>query len=199
MCLGEKGSAALPHKRNPVVAARLCGHVLGDGLRDSDKLPDPIFTPATKAQEGHDENIDRERAAELVGQERFDEVERVSIDLYRFASEYAAARGILLADTKFEFGLDREGRLVLGDEAFTPDSSRFWPADEYEPGRAQPSFDKQFVRDYCETLGWDKTTPGPELPEDVVAGTRARYVEAFERLTEIEFDAYLANPDVVLA
>ena len=125
-------------------------------------------------------------------------MERVSIGLYRFASEYAASRGILLADTKFEFGLDGDGHLVLGDEAFTPDSSRFWPADEYEPGRAQPSFDKQFVRDYCETLGWDKTAPGPELPEDVVAGTRARYVEAFERLTEIEFDAYLANPDVVL-
>ena len=176
----------------------VCGHVLAEGLRDSDKLPEPIFTPATKAQEGHDENIDRERASELVGRERLDEVERVSIGLYRFASEYAASRGILLADTKFEFGLDADGHLVLGDEAFTPDSSRFWPADEYEPGQAQPSFDKQFVRDYCETLGWDKTAPGPELPEDVVAGTRARYVEAFERLTEIEFDAYLANPDVVL-
>ena len=135
-----------------------------EGLRDSDKLPEPIFTPSTKAQEGHDENIDRERAAELVGQERFDEVERVSIDLYRFAAEYAAERGILIADTKFEFGLDPEGRLVLGDEAFTPDSSRFWPADEYEPGRAQPSFDKQFVRDYCETLGWDKTRAGARAP-----------------------------------
>jgi phosphoribosylaminoimidazole-succinocarboxamide synthase len=177
----------------------VCGHALAEGLRDSDQLPEPIFTPATKAQEGHDENIDQERAAELVGQERFDEVERVSLDLYRFASEYAAERGILIADTKFEFGLDAEGRLVLGDEAFTPDSSRFWPADEYQPGRAQPSFDKQFVRDYCERLGWDKTAPGPELPEDVVAGTRARYVEAFERLTGIGFDAYLANPDVVLA
>jgi phosphoribosylaminoimidazole-succinocarboxamide synthase len=177
----------------------VCGHVLAEGLRDSDKLPAPIFTPATKAQEGHDENIDRERAAELVGQERFDEVERVAIELYRFASDYAAERGILIADTKFEFGLDPEGRLVLGDEAFTPDSSRFWPADEYEPGRSQPSFDKQFVRDYCESLGWDKTAPGPELPEDVVAGTRARYVEAFERLTGIGFDAYLADPEVVLA
>ena len=177
----------------------VCGHVLEEGLRDSDKLPEPIFTPSTKAQEGHDENIDRERAAELVGQERFDEVERVSTDLYRFAAEYAAERGILIADTKFEFGLDPEGRLVLGDEAFTPDSSRFWPADEYEPGRAQPSFDKQFVRDYCETLGWDKTAPGPELPDEVVAGTRARYVEAFERLTGISFDAYLADPEVVLA
>jgi phosphoribosylaminoimidazole-succinocarboxamide synthase len=177
----------------------VCGHVLGEGLRDSDQLPEPIFTPATKAQEGHDENIDRKHAAGLVGQERLEEVERVSLGLYRYASEYAAERGILIADTKFEFGLDPEGRLVLGDEAFTPDSSRFWPADEYEPGRAQPSFDKQFVRDYCERLGWDKTAPGPELPEDVVAGTRARYVEAFERLTGIAFDAYLADPEVVLA
>jgi len=176
----------------------VCGHQLAEGLRDSDKLPEPIFTPATKAQEGHDENIDRERAAELVGQERFDEVERVSLELYGFASAYAAERGILLADTKFEFGLDEAGRLVLGDEAFTPDSSRFWPADEYEPGRPQPSFDKQFVRDYCETLGWDKTPPGPDLPDEVVAGSRARYVEAFERLTGLDFDAYLADPDVVL-
>ena len=176
----------------------VCGHELAEGLRDSDKLPEPIFTPATKAQEGHDENIDRERAAELVGQERFDEVERVSLELYGFASAYAAERGILLADTKFEFGLDEAGRLVLGDEAFTPDSSRFWPADEYQPGAPQPSFDKQFVRDYCETLGWDKTPPGPELPDEVVAGSRARYVEAFERLTGLDFDAYLADPDVVL-
>jgi phosphoribosylaminoimidazole-succinocarboxamide synthase len=177
----------------------VCGHVLAKGLRDSDKLPEPIFTPATKAQEGHDENIDRDRAAELVGRERLEEVERTVIALYRFASDYAAERGILIADTKFELGLDGDGRLVLGDEAFTPDSSRFWPADDYEPGRAQPSYDKQFVRDYCETLGWDKTAPGPELPEDVVAGTRARYVEAFELLTGIEFDAYLADPEVVLA
>jgi phosphoribosylaminoimidazole-succinocarboxamide synthase len=177
----------------------VCGHVLPEGLHDSDKLPEPIFTPATKAHEGHDENIDRDRAAELIGEDRLDEVERVVIELYRFASEHAAERGILLADTKFELGLDRGGRLVLADEAFTPDSSRFWPVDEYEPGRAQPSFDKQFVRDYCESLGWDKTPPGPELPDDVVAGTRARYVEAFERLTEIDFDDYLANSEVVLA
>ncbi len=176
----------------------VCGHVLPEGLQDSEKLPEPIFTPSTKAQEGHDENIDRERAAELVGQERFDEVERISLELYRFASEYAAERGILIADTKFELGLDPDGAIVLGDEAFTPDSSRFWPADEYEAGRPQPSFDKQFVRDYCESLGWDKTPPGPELPEDVVLGTRARYVEAFERLTGVEFDAYLADPIVVL-
>jgi phosphoribosylaminoimidazole-succinocarboxamide synthase len=176
----------------------VCGHILAEGLRDSDQLPEPIFTPATKAEEGHDENIDRERAAELVGQERLDEVEQKAIALYRFASEYAAERGILIADTKFEFGLDGEGRLVLGDEAFTPDSSRFWPAHEYEAGRPQPSFDKQFVRDYCETLGWDKTDPGPELPADVVAGTRARYIEAFERLTGISFEVYLAEPQVVL-
>ena len=177
----------------------VCGHVLAEGLRDSDKLPEPIFTPATKAQEGHDENIDRDRAAELVGADRLVEVERVAIELYRFASEHAAERGILLADTKFELGLDADGMLVLADEAFTPDSSRFWPADEYEPGRAQPSFDKQFVRDYCESLGWDKNPPGPELPDDVVAGTRARYVDAFERLTGIDFDDYLAHPEVVLA
>src|SRR4029079_15089122 len=123
----------------------------------------------------------------------------VSIELYRFAAEYAAERGILIADTKFELGLDPQGRLVPADAAFTPDSSRFWPADEYEPGRAHASFDKQFVRDYCERLGWDKIAPGPELPGEVVAGTRARYVEAFERLTGISFDAYLADPDIVLA
>ena len=125
-------------------------------------------------------------------------MERDALALYGFAAEHAAARGILIADTKFEFGVDAEGRLVLADEIFTPDSSRFWPADEYEPGGPQPSFDKQFVRDYCESLGWDKTAPGPELPADVVDGTRARYVEAFERLTGIAFDDYLADPEVVL-
>jgi phosphoribosylaminoimidazole-succinocarboxamide synthase len=176
----------------------VCGHELPDGLRESEQLPEPIFTPSTKALEGHDENIDREQAAALVGGERFDEVERVSLELYRLASEHAAERGILIADTKFELGSDREGRLVLADEAFTPDSSRFWPADEYEPGQAQPSFDKQFARDYCETLGWDKAYPGPELPPEIVDGTRARYVDAFERLTEISFDDYLADPEVVL-
>jgi phosphoribosylaminoimidazole-succinocarboxamide synthase len=176
----------------------VCGHELPPGLRESDQLPEPIFTPSTKALEGHDENIDREQAAALVGRERFDEVERVSLELYRYASERAAERGILIADTKFELGTDPEGRLVLADEAFTPDSSRFWPADEYEPGRPQPSFDKQFARDYCETLGWDKAYPGPELPPDIVEGTRARYVDAFERLTEIAFDDYVADPEVVL-
>jgi phosphoribosylaminoimidazole-succinocarboxamide synthase len=176
----------------------VCGHELPAGLRESERLPEPIFTPSTKALEGHDENIDRAQAEELVGAERFAEVERVSLELYRFASEHAAKRGILIADTKFEFGLDPEGQLVLADEAFTPDSSRFWPADEYEPGRPQPSFDKQFVRDYCETLGWGKNYPGPELPEEIATGTRARYIEAFEQLTEIDFDDYLADPGVVL-
>jgi len=176
----------------------VCGHELPAGLLESDRLPEAIFTPSTKALEGHDENIDRERAAELVGSQLFDEVERVSLALYAFASERAAERGILIADTKFEFGLEPEGRLVLADEAFTPDSSRFWPADEYRPGRPQPSFDKQFVRDYCESLGWDKSYPGPELTTEIVTGTRARYVEAFERLTEIPFDDYLAAPEVVL-
>jgi phosphoribosylaminoimidazole-succinocarboxamide synthase len=176
----------------------VCGHALPPGLTESVELPEPIFTPATKATTGHDENIDRDQAAELVGAERLAEVERVAIALYWHAAEHARRRGILIADTKFEFGLDNERRLVLGDEALTPDSSRFWPADEYTPGGAQPSFDKQFVRDYCETLGWNKTPPGPELPDLVVAGTRARYVEAFERLTGIGFDDYLADPQVVL-
>jgi len=178
-------------------SGEVCGHGLPENLRESDKLPQAIFTPATKAQEGHDENITREQAAELVGGERLREVEEVSLRLYTAAAEHALRAGIIVADTKFELGLDPDGNLVLGDEALTPDSSRFWPADSYEPGRAQDSFDKQYVRDYCESLGWDKTPPGPELPEEVVAGTRARYVEAFERLTGIRFDDYLAEPAVV--
>ncbi len=176
----------------------VCGHALPVGLVESAELPEAIFTPATKAVTGHDENIDRKRAADLVGAERLDEVERVSIALYRFAAEHARERGILIADTKFEFGLNEEERLVLADEALTPDSSRFWPADEYRSGGSQPSFDKQFVRDYCESLGWDKTEPGPELPEEVVVGTRARYVEAFERISGLRFDDYLADPELVL-
>ena len=176
----------------------VCGHRLPPGLRESDRLPEPLFTPATKAVTGHDENIDRERAGELVGRERLAEIERVSIALYEHASRHAERRGIILADTKFEFGLDDAGRLVLADEAFTPDSSRFWPADAYEPGGPQPSFDKQYARDYCEAIGWDKSPPGPELPADVVAETRGRYVEAFERLTDIPYDDYRADPEVVL-
>ncbi len=174
------------------------GHALPPGLAESARLPEPIFTPSTKAKAGHDENIDAGRAAELVGEERLAEVEETALGLYRFAAAHAAERGIIIADTKLEFGLDEAGRLVLADEAFTPDSSRFWPADEYAPGGPQPSFDKQFVRDYCESPGWDKTPPGPELPEEVVAGTRARYVEALERLTGLSFEAYVADPKVVL-
>jgi phosphoribosylaminoimidazole-succinocarboxamide synthase len=181
-----------------VATGEVCGHRLPIGLRESEQLPRPLFTPATKAETGHDENIDRAAAVELVGDERFDEVEAVAIALYSFASDYARERGIILADTKLELGLDERGELVLADEAFTPDSSRFWPAAEYRPGTTPPSYDKQFVRDYCESLGWDKAYPGPELPDDVVAGTRARYVEAFERLTEIAFDEYLGRPNVVL-
>jgi phosphoribosylaminoimidazole-succinocarboxamide synthase len=173
------------------------GHVLPGGLSESDRLPEPIFTPSTKATSGHDENIDAEQAVALVGRELYEQVERTALELYRYVSEHAAARRILIADTKFEFGLDGDGALVLADEAFTPDSSRFWPADEFAPGGPQPSFDKQFVRNYCEALGWDKAPPGPELADDVVAGTRARYVEAFERLTGIGFDDYLADPAVV--
>jgi phosphoribosylaminoimidazole-succinocarboxamide synthase len=174
------------------------GHTLPAGLRESDQLPEPIFTPSTKAEEGHDENITRDRAAELVGEERMREVERVAIELYTTAAGYARGQGIIIADTKFEFGIDERDNLVLGDEALTPDSSRFWPASSYEPGRSQDSFDKQYVRDYCETTGWDKTAPGPELPEDVVMHTRSKYIEAFERLTKIPFDKYVESPNVVL-
>lgn len=177
---------------------KVSGHALPEGLRESDQLPEPIFTPSTKAEEGHDENITVDRAGEVLGEERMREVERVAIELYTTASEYARNQGIIIADTKFEFGLNESGDLVLGDEALTPDSSRFWPAAGYEPGRGQDSFDKQYVRDYCETTGWDKTYPGPELPEDVVAGTRAKYVEAFEVLTKIPFEQYVEDPRVVL-
>jgi len=176
----------------------ICGHRLPEGLTESDELPEPIFTPTTKAHTGHDEPLDREQAADVIGEDRLDEVERASIELYRFASSHAVARGIILADTKFEFGVDESGMLVLGDELFTPDSSRFWPVDSYKPGRPAPSFDKQYVRDYAETLGWDKTPPAPELPDKVVTGTRRRYLEAFERMTGIPFSTYAADPQVVL-
>ena len=175
----------------------VCGHQLPKGLRESERLPEPIFTPSTKAATGHDENVTRDEAAAIVGRDVLAEVERVSLALYRFASEHALDRGIVLADTKFELGLDEHETLVLADEAFTPDSSRFWPLDDYEPGRPQASFDKQFARDYCESVGWDKRYPGPELPVHVVEGTRARYVEAFERLTGARFDDYLLDSEVV--
>src|SRR2546423_8652934 len=163
----------------------VCGIELPDGLEESDQLPEPIFTPATKADIGdHDENIDFDRAAEVLGDRAaLEELRRLSIELYSFAAEHARERGIILADTKFEFGRDRDGRIVVGDEVLTPDSSRFWPADSYEPGRSQPSFDKQYVRDWASGSGWDKTPPAPTLPDDVVAGTRRRYQEAYERIT----------------
>jgi phosphoribosylaminoimidazole-succinocarboxamide synthase len=176
----------------------VCGHALPSGLRESERLPEPIFTPATKASEGHDENIDEAQAATLAGADLYEQAKDVSLALYRFASGYAESRGIILADTKFELGVSPDGTLVLGDEALTPDSSRFWLLDGFEPGRAQPSFDKQFVRDWCEQTAWDKTPPGPELPPDVVEGTRARYVEAFELLTGLTFERYLVDPQVVL-
>lgn len=176
----------------------VCGIALPDGLRESERLPEPIFTPTTKATSGHDEPLDAEQAAALVGEERYREAESIAIALYRFASEHMLERGVVLADTKFELGVGADGGLVLGDEAFTPDSSRFWPADTYAPGGPQPSFDKQYARDWCEATGWDKTPPGPELPANVVDGTRQRYVEAFERLTGIAFDRYLDDPRVVL-
>ena len=176
----------------------VCGHRLPPGLLEADRLPTPILTPATKAASGHDENIDARAAASLVGVALYAEVERIALALYRFAAAHAKAMGILLADTKFEFGLDGGGVLVLGDEALTPDSSRFWPASDYAPGRPQASYDKQFVRDFCESSGWDKTEPGPEVPPEIVAGTRARYLEAFERLTGLEFEAYRDDPQIVL-
>jgi phosphoribosylaminoimidazole-succinocarboxamide synthase len=176
----------------------ICGQKLPAELKESEQLPEPLFTPTTKAHTGHDEPLDHEQAAALVGDERFEHLKRASIELYRFASEYAAKRGIILADTKLEFGVDEEGTIVLGDELFTPDSSRFWPANGYTPGRGQPSFDKQYVRDYAETLGWDKTPPGPDLPDKVVKGSRRRYLEAFERLTGVPFADYASNPQVVL-
>ncbi|MDX6535466.1 MAG: phosphoribosylaminoimidazole-succinocarboxamide synthase [Gaiellales bacterium] len=170
----------------------ICGHGLPTGMRESERLPEPIFTPATKSTSGHDINIDRETAALLVGDERrYEELEQLSLNIYEHASSYARERGIIIADTKFEFGLDSTGRLVLGDEVLTPDSSRFWPADGYEPGGPQPSFDKQFLRDWLESQSWDKQPPGPDLPDDVVAGTRERYTDAYLRLTGEPFSAYL--------
>jgi phosphoribosylaminoimidazole-succinocarboxamide synthase len=170
------------------------GIELPPGLRESDRLPTPIFTPSTKADEGHDEAIDFDRAAELVGdRELMGRVRDVSIALYQFAADHARDRGVILADTKFEFGLDPSGELVVGDEVLTPDSSRYWPADTYEPGHGQPSFDKQYVRDWASGSGWDKTPPAPEVPADVVEGTRARYVEAYEKITGESFGEWLAR------
>jgi phosphoribosylaminoimidazole-succinocarboxamide synthase len=171
---------------------RVSGIPLPDGLQESERLPEPIFTPSTKAEEGHDEPIDLEQTAELVGsRELAERLREVSLAVYGAVAEHARARGVILADTKFEFGMDAEGRLTLGDEVCTPDSSRFWPADQYEPGRSQPSFDKQYVRDWAAGTGWDKSPPAPAIPDDVVAQTRERYVRAYELLAGEPFSAWV--------
>ena len=168
---------------------RVSGIRLPDGLRQAEKLPEPIFTPSTKAAVGdHDENIDFDTAVKLAGADLAEQVRDATLRLYRHACEYAAQRGILLADTKFEFGTDADGRLYVMDEMLTPDSSRYWPADEYEVGTSPPSYDKQIVRDYLETLDWDKTAPGPHLPPEVIERTRARYAEALQKLAGISVD-----------
>ena len=170
--------------RDYQATGQLCGLTLPEGLRQADRLPEPIFTPSTKAAQGdHDTNIGFDAMVALVGGDLAERVRAATLAVYRFATEYAAARGIIIADTKLEFGLDADGRLLVADEMLTPDSSRFWPADGYAPGRSPPSFDKQFVRDYLDTLNWDKTAPGPRLPAAVIAGSVARYREALDRLT----------------
>jgi len=161
----------------------VCGHALPAGLKESDKLPQPLFTPSTKASVGHDENIDFDGAARLIGADAAASIRDLTLAVYRKAADYARTRGILLADTKLEFGTDAGGRILLADEVLTPDSSRFWPADRYAPGRSQPSFDKQFVRDYLETLDWNKQPPGPRLPDEVVLKTAEKYREAYCKLT----------------
>ena len=161
----------------------VCGHKLASGLRESEELREPIFTPSTKAEEGHDENISEEQVRNVLGQDVTTLLRDTSLRLYSEARDYARTRGIIIADTKFEFGLDKNGSLLLVDEVLTPDSSRFWPAEGYEPGRSQPSFDKQFVRDYLETLDWDKKPPAPAIPSDVASATTARYLEAYRLLT----------------
>ena len=167
----------------------VCGVKLPKGLRNGSRLPEPLFTPATKAEEGHDENISFERAAEIVGEDKATKMRKATLDVYRKASEHALAQGIIIADTKLEFGV-REGEVMLIDEVLTPDSSRFWPKDSYTPGKAQLAFDKQFVRDYLEAIGWDKTPPGPALPEKVVTKTTEKYLDVYRRLTgnELEYE-----------
>ncbi len=166
----------------------VCGHLLPAGLREADRLPEPIFTPATKAESGHDENVSVAAMADAVGAEATERLRRLTLGIYGRAAAYAETRGILLADTKFEFGLDENGSIVWIDEALTPDSSRFWPRESWRPGGSPPSYDKQYLRDWLERSGWNKTPPAPVLPPDVVAGTRARYVEAFEKLTGERFE-----------
>ncbi len=168
----------------------VCGIALPAGLQQAERLPEPIFTPSTKAAVGdHDQNVSFDAVVDAIGADLAEQVRDATLRIYRFASAFAAERGIIIADTKLEFGLDAEGRLKVMDEMLTPDSSRFWPADQYRIGISPPSYDKQFVRDYLETLDWDKTAPGPTLPADVIAGTRARYAEALQRLADIDIDA----------
>ncbi len=176
------GSGWKSYKENGTV----CGIKLPDGLQESEKLPEPIFTPSTKAAEGHDENISFEETCKLIGEELATKVRDTAIEIYSKCAEYAATKGIIIADTKFEFGLDENGNLVLGDEVLTPDSSRFWPADDYEIGRGQKSFDKQYMRDWLKENKWDAENPTP-IPEDVINTTRAKYIEAYERLTGKKF------------
>ncbi|MGC9455488.1 MAG: phosphoribosylaminoimidazolesuccinocarboxamide synthase [Phycisphaerae bacterium] len=178
------GSGWREYKKNGTV----CGIELPKGLKESDKLPEPIFTPATKAETGHDENISFEKACEIAGEDVMTDLRDRSLKIYERGRQYAAERGIIVADTKFEFGRDEEGNLILIDEVLTPDSSRFWPADEYKPGRGQPSFDKQFVRDYLDKIKFDRTPPAPPLPADVVQKTREKYIEAYTRLTGKRFE-----------
>jgi phosphoribosylaminoimidazole-succinocarboxamide synthase len=173
-------------------SGKVSGHTLPEGLKESDRLPEPLFTPSTKAEVGHDEAIDFEGAVALIGDRALAErVRDVSIALYEYGAEHARNNGIILADTKFELGLDADGTLTIGDEICTPDSSRFWPADQYEPGRGQPSFDKQYVRDWASSTGWDRNPPAPPIPDDVVARTREKYVEAYERITGEPFSAWV--------
>lgn len=174
----------------------VAGHRLPPGLTESDKLPEPIFTPATKATSGHDENITRARAADILGGEVARQLEYITLELYCRAERRCAAAGVVLADTKFEFGRDAAGVVTLGDEVLTPDSSRFWPAGQWKPGGPVPSFDKQYVRDWLDGIRWNRTPPGPALPADVVDGTRRRYIEAYERITGSRFDAYLEEHGV---
>lgn len=176
----------------------ICGHVLPEGLGESERLPEPILTPATKAGSGHDLNISEAEAAALCGEDRYADARTAALAVYEMAAEHAESCGILVADTKFEFGVARDGTVTLADETLTPDSSRFWPLQAYAPGRPQPSFDKQYARDWCSASGWDRIEPGPELPPEVVAGTRARYIEAFERLTGVPFARYVDDPESVL-
>ena len=171
-------------------SGEVCGHKLPDGLIESDRLPEPILTPATKATSGHDENITEAQAAKLAGRDIYERARSYALDVYRKAAELAAGRGVIVADTKFEFGIS-DGEVILIDEVLTPDSSRFWPADAYRPGGPQPSFDKQYVRDWLDATGWDHNPPAPQLPDDVVAATRARYVEGYERVSGRPYDSWL--------